>query len=90
MKELVNEICRANLRDIKKSSRQGVIPSDWRRANIDIIFEKGSRERTACYRPNSLTTVVCWLLETSIHVDVIEHLYKLLSSIAFRDDVTGM
>ena len=60
----------------KESLRQSVIPSDWRRANVTPIFKKGSRQSAANYRPVSLTSVVCKLLESIIRGGVTEHLNK--------------
>ena len=60
----------------KESSRQSVIPSDWRRANATPFLKKVSRQSAANYRPVSLTSVVCKLLET---ITVTKHLYKHFS-----------
>ena len=61
---------------VKESLGQSVIPSDWRRANVTSIVKKGSRQSVANYRPVSLTSVVCKLLESIIRGSVTEHLNK--------------
>ena len=45
-------------------------------ANITPLFSKGSRNKPEHYRPVSLTTVVCKLLETLIRDHMVEFLVK--------------
>ncbi len=42
------------------------MPEDWRLANVTPIFKKGSKQDKANYRPISLTSVVCKLMESVI------------------------
>jgi hypothetical protein len=44
----------------------GKIPDEWRKANIVSIYKKGEKHQPANYRPVSLTSIACKLLE---HVD---------------------
>ena len=41
----------------------GDLPKDWRDANIPSIFKKGDKHLPENYRPVSLTSVPCKLLE---------------------------
>ncbi len=50
----------------QRSSAVGVIPKDWKMANITPIFKKGSRSEVNNYRPVSLTSIVCKLMEKLI------------------------
>ena len=50
----------------KESLRVGETPDDWRKANITPIFKKGSRNDPANYRPVSLTSQVCKVLESIV------------------------
>ena len=59
-----------------KSIKEGVVPKDWRVANVTPIFKKGKKNDPANYRPVSLTSVVCKLLESIIRDKMIEHLEK--------------
>ena len=45
------------------SINEGTLPRDWKDGNITQIFKKGSRTNPANYRPISLTSVVCKMLE---------------------------
>ena len=48
------------------SIEEGVVPLEWKEANIIPLFKKGSRSKSENYRPVSLTSVVCKLLERLI------------------------
>ena len=39
------------------------LPSDWKKANISSVFKKGDKHLASNYRPVSLTSVCCKLLE---------------------------
>ena len=52
------------------------ITNNWyhtRTANIVAIFKKGSQKSTENYRPVSLTSVVCKVLEHIIHRHIMNH-----------------
>ena len=51
-------------------------PEDWRVANVTPIFKKGDRCDPANYRPVSLTSQVCKVLESIVKEKVFEHLTK--------------
>ena len=44
------------------SLKEGVVPFEWKEANIIPLFKKGSRNKSENYRPVSLTSVICKLL----------------------------
>ena len=46
---------------------QGLVPDDWRNANVAPIFKKGDRSKASNYRPVSLTSVCSKLVEHIIH-----------------------
>ena len=58
------------------SLKEGIVPSEWKEANITQLFKKGSRKKPENYRPVSLTSVVCKLLETLIRDHMVEFLVK--------------
>jgi hypothetical protein len=59
-----------------KSLQEGSIPSKWRVANVTPLHKKGSRLDPANYRPVSLTSISCKILERIIRDTVLDHLYK--------------
>ena len=64
-----------------ESLESGETLEDWRNAKVALIFKKGSRNYPANYRPVSLTSQVCKVLESIAKEQVLGHLekYKLLS-----------
>ena len=59
-----------------KSLQSGVVPEDWRIGNVTPIFKKGSKGNPANYRPVSLTSVPCKLLESILKDEVVDHLFS--------------
>ena len=53
-------------REFNLSLKEGVVPFEWKEANIMPLFKKGSRNKSENYRPVSLTSVICKLLERLI------------------------
>lgn len=60
----------------RKSLEEGVVPEDWRRGNITPIFKSGSRMTSSNYRPVSLTSIVCKIMESIIKDNIMLHLLK--------------
>ena len=58
------------------SLEEGIVPSEWKEANITPLFKKGSRNKPDNYRPVNLTSLVCKLLETLIRDHMVEFLVK--------------
>jgi len=50
----------------QRSFDTGTLPADWKTANIVPIFKKGDRTDRANYRPVSLTSVPCKIMESII------------------------
>ena len=53
-----------------------VVPKDWKEAHVTPIFKKGDRKLATNYRPVSLTSIVCKLLETLIKNHIMVHLRR--------------
>jgi hypothetical protein len=54
----------------------GTVPLDWRCANVTPIYKKGPRSDPGNYRPVSLTSVCCKIMESIIRDGLMEHLEK--------------
>jgi Reverse transcriptase (RNA-dependent DNA polymerase) len=65
----------------RRSMDEGVVPAAWREANVTPLFKKGSRLVPANYRPVSLTSVPCKIMEKIFRDAVMGHLIaeKLIS-----------
>ena len=59
-----------------KTLETGDIPTDWKRANISSIFKKGAKKRAENYRPISLTSIVCKLMEKFIKQAILDYLLE--------------
>ena len=57
-----------------KSLNSGVVPADWRNAKVIPIFKKGPKGEPGNYRPVSLTSIPCQMLESLIKDDMMAHL----------------
>ena len=60
----------------KKSIQSGKIPADWKTAVVIPIFKKGAKGEAGNYRPVSLTSVPCKLLEGLIKEAMMDHLLR--------------
>ena len=58
----------------KASLHQCRLPHDWKTALVSPIYKKGSRKSPANYRPISLTSIPCKILEHLIYSSVYNHL----------------
>ena len=58
----------------RKSFETGDVPVDWKTANIVPIYKKGSKTDPANYRPVSLTSVPCKIMESFIKEALLKHL----------------
>ena len=79
LKEIVEQISTQLANLFNLSLEEGIVPSEWKEANITPLFKKGSRNKPENYRPVSLTSVVCKLLETLIRDHMVEFLVKQIN-----------
>lgn len=82
LSELIDHISAPIALIFQKSLRQGCLPKDWKLAYISAIFKKGNRHMAENYRPISLTSIVCKLMESLVKAEVMSHLenHNLLSN----------
>ena len=59
-----------------ETMRRGELPSDWKKAYISSIYKKGSRNHAVNYRPISLTSILCKVMESFIRDAVLEHMVR--------------
>lgn len=61
---------------------EGVIPDEWKCANVTALFKKGDRQMAGNYRPVSLTCILCKVMEGIVRENMVKHmkLYKLFSN----------
>ena len=80
--ETRNEISNPLTVLLRQSLDFGILPDEWKIANITPIYKKGKKSDPNNYRPVRLTSAVGKLMETIIREALEEHLekQKLLSS----------
>ena len=75
LKETVEQISKPLAHVFNMSLQEGIVPLEWKEANIALV-KKGSRNKSVKYRPVSLTSVICKLLETIIRDHMMDFLVK--------------
>ena len=76
LKEAADEIAEGLTLVINASLHQSNLPNDWRHANIAPVYKPGKSDRSnpENYRPISLTSVSCKLLEHIVRSNIMRHL----------------
>src|SRR5665811_1285256 len=72
--ELKNEIAAPLSVLFSASLEFGIVPADWKDAGVTPLFKKGKKSNTENYRPISLTSLVCKILESLIKDSILGHL----------------
>ncbi len=57
-----------------KSLANGELPRDWKEAYVTPIYKKGCKHNPGNYRPVSLTSVLCKLMETILRDVIMKHM----------------
>ena len=74
LKEVKEEVVPQLTSLFNRSLETGVVPGDWREANVTPLLKKGSVQKPCNYRPVSLTSIVCKLLEGILVDRIVDHL----------------
>ena len=74
LKESAHNMASLLTRIYKDSLHQCRLPCDWKTALVFPIYKKGSRKNPVDYRPISLTSIPCKILEHLIYSSVYKHL----------------
>ena len=61
---------------LRKSFEEGRLPRDWKTANVSPLFKKGSTNKASNYRPISLTSIVCKIMESVIKDSITDHMSR--------------
>ena len=85
LKELAVELAAPMTKLFNQSLFLGEVPEEWKMANVSPIFKKGSRKVAANYRPVSLTSISCKIMEAAVRETILTHLKRnsLLSTRQF-------
>ena len=66
LKNCADELSKPLAMLFKWSYEQGVLPEEWKHAHITAIYKKGDKSEPGNYRPVSLASVVCKVMESVI------------------------
>jgi ribonuclease P/MRP protein subunit RPP40 len=58
------------------SIKNGVVPLEWREAGVVPLFKKGKKSEPENYRPVSLTSSICKIIESILKDSILDHLDK--------------
>jgi len=73
LKELHDDIAPILTTIFHHSLKTGQVPNDWKQANVAPVYKKGDRYAAENYRPVSLTSICCKLLEHIIVSNMMSH-----------------
>ena len=74
--EIVEQISIPLARMFNLSLKEGVVPFEWKKANIIPLFKKESKNKYGNNRPVSLTSVICKLLERLVKDHIVDFLVR--------------
>lgn len=74
LRECETEVAHPLALIFSKSLAETSIPLDWKRANVVPVYKKGDKGDVENYRPVSLTSLVCKVLEAFIKDKIVEYL----------------
>ena len=81
LKECAEEFAQSLCFLFSKSLCVGLLPDDWKRANVTPVFKKGVKSEIPNYRPISLLSIVSKVCEKCVLNHLLPGLLELLSSL---------
>ena len=69
-----NHLCYPLTKLFQNSLISGIVPEDWRTANVTPVFKKGGKGNPGNYRPISLTSIPCKIMELLLKDAIVKHL----------------
>ena len=74
LKLAISQLSKPLCHIFKLSLSTGKVPADWRHAKVSPIYKKGTKGEAGNYRPVSLTSIPCRILESLIKDVLMSHL----------------
>jgi hypothetical protein len=76
LKELEEQVSKPLTAIYNKSLGTGDVPADWKRAHVTPIYKKGTKSDPSNYRPVSLTSICCKMLESMVRDSIVDHMSR--------------
>ena len=76
IKELADEIAKPLQTIFNTSLQTHKLPAEWKTAHVSAIFKKGDKSSANNYRPISLTSILCKVMESIIREAIIRHMMR--------------
>ena len=86
LRELSQQIAELLTIIFQRSLNEGVLPDDWRRANVVPVFKKGQKYLCSNYRPISLTCVISKVME---HIITISCLMRIVTTFYIHSNMVS-
>ncbi len=74
LNELAEQLASPLSKIFETSMEMGALPADWKLANITPIYKGGERTSPNSFRPVSLTSICCKLMEKIIKTELMRHI----------------
>ena len=65
----------------ESSYKLGKLPDEWKFGHVTAVCKKGNKSDPSNYRPISLTSVICKLMESIIRDHIIEFFFRIPISV---------
>ena len=72
--ELADEMAEPIAIILNRTMKEGTLPNDWKKAYVTPIYKKGAKNKAENYRPVSLTSIICKLMEKIIKEAIMKHI----------------
>ena len=76
LKELSSTLCNPLCLLFNTSLNSGTLPAEWKKATITAIFKKGDKTQPCNYRPVSLTSIICKIMESLVRDEICTFMKK--------------
>jgi hypothetical protein len=76
LRSAASALCKPIALIFRKNLEEGVLPKEWKQAYVTAIFKKGDKQHAKNYRPVSLTSIICKIIEAIIRKEIVQHMIR--------------
>ena len=76
LKELKSVLTKPLTRIFNASKEKAKVPEIWKIGNVVALFKKGDKSDPGNYRPVSLTSIACKMMEKLVRNQIVEHIKR--------------